>query len=86
MPAIALSALVFGLMHLGNQHATALSVAGNAMGGVMYGLAFVWSGRLCLPIGLHFAWNLRKDRCWGFQSAAMTWAGCNRSRMWGRIG
>jgi membrane protease YdiL (CAAX protease family) len=34
-PAIGISALAFGLIHLSNPGATALSVIGNSMGGVM---------------------------------------------------
>jgi membrane protease YdiL (CAAX protease family) len=55
--AVILSAVVFGLGHLTNPGASATSALGNALGGLIYGYAFVMTGRLWLPIGLHFAWN-----------------------------
>lgn len=64
--AIGISALAFGLIHLSNPAASALSVLGNTLGGVVYGLAFVLTGRLWLPIGLHFAWNFVQGPILGF--------------------
>ena len=55
--AVLISALAFGLGHLANPGASAISAVGNMLGGLIYGYAFVMSGRLWLPIGLHFAWN-----------------------------
>jgi len=49
--------VLFGLAHLNNQNVTWLGVA-NTMGwGVLFGVAFLRSGDLWLPIGLHFGWN-----------------------------
>ncbi len=64
--AAVLAALLFGLFHLGNPGASALSVCGNALGGLVYGMAFVLSGRLWLPLGLHFAWNYMQGPLLGF--------------------
>ncbi len=56
--AIALSALLFGLAHLGNPHATIGVSLGLALqAGVLLGAAFMLTGRLWLPIGLHLGWN-----------------------------
>lgn len=55
--ALGLSAIAFGLIHLSNPSASTLSVIGNALGGLMYGLAFVRTGTLWLPFGLHLGWN-----------------------------
>lgn len=57
--ALAVSALLFGLVHLVNPGATlwgALAVAIEA--GLMLGAAFVATGSLWLPIGLHLGWNI----------------------------
>lgn len=64
--AIALSALAFGLIHLSNPGASVLSVTGNALGGAMYGIAFVLTRRLWLPVGLHFGWNFIQGPVLGF--------------------
>jgi membrane protease YdiL (CAAX protease family) len=56
--ALVVSALLFGLIHLVNPGATlwgALAVAIEA--GLMLGAAFVATGSLWLPIGVHLAWN-----------------------------
>lgn len=73
--AIGLSALAFGLIHLSNPGASALSVAGNALGGVIYGTAFVLARNLWLPIGLHFAWNFVQGPVIGFPVSGMAAGG-----------
>jgi membrane protease YdiL (CAAX protease family) len=56
--ALALSALLFGLSHLGNNAATlasALSIA--VSGGITFGLTYTLTRSLWLPFGVHFGWN-----------------------------
>jgi membrane protease YdiL (CAAX protease family) len=77
-PAIGISALAFGLIHLSNPGATAMSVIGNSLGGVMYGLAFVLTKRLWLPVGLHFAWNFTQGPLLGFPVSGMDAGGLQR--------
>jgi membrane protease YdiL (CAAX protease family) len=56
--ALALSALVFGLMHAANPGATATSVIAIALeAGVLLAAAFMFSRRLWFVYGLHAAWN-----------------------------
>src|SRR5207248_6836454 len=49
--------VLFGLAHLGNQNATLLGVVNTMAWGVLLGYAYVRTGALWLPIGLHFGWN-----------------------------
>ncbi len=49
--------VLFGLAHLNNQNVTALGVINTMAWGVLLGTAFLRSGDLWLPIGLHFGWN-----------------------------
>jgi uncharacterized protein len=73
--AVALSAIMFGLVHLNNPDATALGLASNVLGGVMYGAAFVRTGRIWMPIGLHTAWNWMQGPVFGFNvSGASEWS------------
>ena len=56
--ALALSSLLFGLMHLANPNATLwTSISLGAGIGLLFGAAFMLTRRLWLPIGLHFGWN-----------------------------
>jgi len=49
--------VLFGLAHTANQCATPLALANTTAWGVILGVAFLRSGDLWLPIGLHFGWN-----------------------------
>jgi len=64
--AVLVAAILFGLTHAFFQSATPLSVVSNSLGGVMYGLAFVLTGRIWLGVGLHFAWNWVQGPILGF--------------------
>jgi membrane protease YdiL (CAAX protease family) len=64
--AVIVMAACFGLAHASNPHASAFSVLGNALGGLMYGVAFLGSRRIWLPLGLHFAWNFVQAPVLGF--------------------
>jgi membrane protease YdiL (CAAX protease family) len=56
--ALALSSAAFGAAHALNANASWLSIAGNAVDGLVYGYAFLASGAIWLPAGLHAAWNI----------------------------
>ncbi len=73
--AVALSSVMFGLVHLNNPDTTALGLASNVLGGVMYGSAFILTGRIWMPIGLHTAWNWMQGPVFGFNvSGASEWS------------
>jgi membrane protease YdiL (CAAX protease family) len=55
--ALAISAVLFGLAHLANQHANAVSFLSAASGGILAGLLFSLTRRLWLPIFFHAGWN-----------------------------
>ena len=56
--ALAISAVIFGFLHLLNPGATVLNAAAISIeGGVLLAAAFMLTGRLWLCIGLHIAWN-----------------------------
>ena len=64
--AVLVAAILFGLTHAFFEGASVLSVISNSLGGVMYGLAFVLTGRIWLGVGLHFAWNFVQGPILGF--------------------
>lgn len=55
---VALSSLLFGMVHLGNPGATTLGLVNTVVVGILFALAYLCTRRLWLPIGLHWAWNL----------------------------
>jgi membrane protease YdiL (CAAX protease family) len=64
--AVLAAGILFGLTHAFFTGATPLSIVSNSLGGVMYGLAFVLTGRIWLGVGLHFAWNFVQGPILGF--------------------
>ncbi|HMU93157.1 MAG TPA: CPBP family intramembrane metalloprotease [Anaerolineales bacterium] len=64
--ALAISAVIFGFLHLANPNATlwgAIAIAIEA--GIMLAAAYVFTRRLWLPIGIHFAWNFSQGAIFG---------------------
>jgi membrane protease YdiL (CAAX protease family) len=56
--ALAITAVLFGALHLANPGATVWSSFAIAVeAGVLLGAAFLWRRNLWLVVGLHFAWN-----------------------------
>ena len=71
--ALALSAVLFGALHLHNPGATWVAAAAIALeAGVLLAAAFVATGNLWLPIGLHFAWNFMEGPIFGTQLSGGT--------------
>lgn len=64
--ALALSALLFGAMHLGNPNSSLVNSVGLAIqAGLLLGAAFIYTRRLWLPIAIHFAWNFTQSGIFG---------------------
>ena len=56
--ALGVSALLFGILHIANPHSSLIAALAIAIeAGFMLGVAYLWTGRLWLPIGIHCAWN-----------------------------
>src|SRR5262249_21704701 len=64
--ALGLSALAFGLSHLGNRNASAVTTSNIVLGGLAFGLPYVLTGELAMSLGLHFAWNFCQGTVYGF--------------------
>ncbi|MBV8687388.1 MAG: CPBP family intramembrane metalloprotease [Alphaproteobacteria bacterium] len=65
-PALALSALLFGVLHLANPNSTwfaALAIALEA--GVMLAAFYILTGRLWVSIGVHAGWNFTQGWLFG---------------------
>lgn len=55
--ALAISSLLFALAHFPNDGVNVLGLVITVAAGVMFGAAYLQTGRLWLAAGLHFAWN-----------------------------
>jgi len=73
--AILISAAAFGLTHLNNPDATYISAFGNALGGLVYGIAFLGGKNIWLPLGLHFGWNFFQGPVFGFPVSGLEFGG-----------
>lgn len=64
--ALAVSAVVFGLLHALNPGATIISTAAIALeAGVLLGAAYALTRNLWFPIGLHLGWNFTEGGIFG---------------------
>ena len=61
-----ITAVVFGLLHLGNPHMNTLSTANLIVAGLFLGLGYIMTGELAIPIGLHISWNFFQGNVFGF--------------------
>jgi membrane protease YdiL (CAAX protease family) len=55
---VSLLSVLFGLSHLGNPNSTPFSTANTILAGIWLSLAYLRSGNLWFPAGLHLGWNV----------------------------
>lgn len=70
--AILLEIALFGWVHLNNPSANYLTAVSNGIGGLMYSLALIYTGRIWMPFTLHVFWNFAQS-FWGFNVSGLTY-------------
>ncbi len=83
--ALLLMAALFTLAHWGNpgmeRGGLALATLDNGLGAILLGLAFLRTGSLALPIGIHFGWDWIQGALLGFDVSGMAQAGWLHPRL-----
>jgi membrane protease YdiL (CAAX protease family) len=65
-PALALSAALFGALHLTNPNATPMAAIAIAIeAGLMLAAFYMLTGRIWMSVGVHAAWNFAQGWIWG---------------------
>ena len=64
--ALILASTFFGILHFRNPNSSLMSAIGISVIGMLFGLGYVLTGRLALPMGLHMSWNLVQGAIFGF--------------------
>jgi uncharacterized protein len=82
--AIALSAALFGWLHIGNPHATTLSAAAIGIeGGVMLAAIYIATRSLWWTVGVHLAWNFTQTTIFGIADSGHRGTGILRAQVGG---
>lgn len=75
-PALALSAALFGALHLANPNATAIAAMAIAIeAGLMLAAFYLLNGRIWIAVGVHVAWNFAQGSIFGARVSGMADAG-----------
>lgn len=70
--ALAITSVIFGLLHLRNPDATTLSTINTILAGVWLGVAYLKTRSLWLATALHFAWNFATAFVFGLPVSGVT--------------
>jgi membrane protease YdiL (CAAX protease family) len=64
--ALAISAVIFGVLHLLNPNSSLIAALGIALqAGVLLGVSYIYTRNLWFPIAVHFAWNFTQGAIFG---------------------
>ncbi len=69
--ALVLSSVVFGLMHGYNPNVSLMGIINLALIGLFYGYAYIATGSLAMPVGIHTTWNFIQGNILGFPVSGM---------------
>ena len=67
--ALVTSSLIFGGLHFANPESTTLGIVNLFLVGLLFGLLYLSSGDLWLPIGAHMSWNVVQNNLFGLANS-----------------
>ena len=79
LPSILIMSAIFGVGHMNNPNANALSTANVVLAGIWLSFAYQKTRSLWLPFGLHMAWNFTQTTVYGFPTSGITFS---EHRLW----
>lgn len=79
LPSILIMSAIFGIGHMNNPNANALSTANVVLAGIWLSFAYQKTRSLWLPFGLHMAWNFTQTTVYGFPTSGITFS---EHRLW----
>ncbi len=80
--ALAVSSLLFAMLHLANPNLTFLSFFNILLAGLLLGLSYIFTRNIWFPVALHFSWNFFQGTILGFQvSGNETWSLVKQTRL-----
>jgi membrane protease YdiL (CAAX protease family) len=71
-PAIIITSIAFGAVHLGNPNASVISSLNTALAGIWFSVAYLKTRDLWFPFGLHLAWNWTQGSIFGVEVSGLT--------------
>lgn len=71
-PAVIVTSVIFGAVHLGNPSANWISSINTALAGIWFGVAYLKTRDLWFPFGLHLAWNWTQGSIFGVEVSGLT--------------
>jgi membrane protease YdiL (CAAX protease family) len=71
--AIILTSCFFGVVHLANPNATAISASNTVLAGGVFGIAYLKTRDLWFPWGLHLMWNWMQGSVFGIEVSGTTY-------------
>lgn len=66
LTAFMINAVVFALLHLSNPNSSIRTALNISLAGLFLGSAYLFTGELAIPIGLHISWNFFQGVVFGF--------------------
>ncbi len=73
--ALIISSILFGLIHLGNDHLTVVGLATISLSGLLMGMVTLNTNTISTAIGLHWSWNFVQGNVFGLSVSGLNESG-----------